>query len=413
VDKGKRYQLFLGDCAEQLKQLETASVEAVVTDPPYGLQFMGKTWDNSVPGVEVWAECFRVLKPGGYLLAFAGTRTQHRMAVAIEDAGFEIRDLIFWCYGSGYPKALDVSKAIDGLDATEAQHQRRLEFTAWVRSQGVTAKQIDAATGTAMGGHYVSARSQPAIMTIEHLEQCRHLFADVPQWVQAAAEQRSVESKNLASREIVGTRRAHDLKTDRLVAIQAQRKQKTSHKTIPITKPKTTDAEKWAGWHTAIKPACEPITMAPKPFAGTVANNVLEHGTGALNVEACKVTNGGWPSNVCHDGTPEVTRGLRDAARFFYTAKPSQLERNQGCENPHPTVKPVALMRWLCRLVTQPGGVVLDPFMGSGTTGRAALIEGFRFVGIEREREYMEIAKTKITQTAKHLAEHGRQLELF
>ena len=168
--------LYHGDCKEILAGLPDESVSAVVTDPPYGLAFMGKRWDYDVPAVEVWQECLRVLKPGGHLLAFAGTRTQHRMAVRIEDAGFEIRDMIAWVYGSGFPKSLDVSKAIDRMDASEEQERRRLRFTAWVRSTGVSSRQIDEATSTNMGGHYTTRASQPAIMTREHLEACRHLF---------------------------------------------------------------------------------------------------------------------------------------------------------------------------------------------------------------------------------------------
>ena len=313
-----------------LRTLPDCSVDSVVTDPPYGLSFMGKKWDYDVPSVEVWKECLRVLKPGGHLLAFAGTRTQHRMAVRIEDAGFEIRDMIAWVYGSGFPKS-------------------------------------------------------------------------------------------------------HNLK------------------------------DEWQGWGTALKPALEPITVARKPLKGTVAENVLAHGTGAINVDGCRVgTEGGethkggfqksyvgdkvdyenhgvqtnltpkgrWPANLIHDGSeevvglfpvtgaskatprnngefksvakgrdlPHVTFGHDDnggsAARFFYCAKASKRDRDEG--NTHPTVKPTDLMRYLCRLVTPPDGIVLDPFMGSGSTGKAAMLEGFEFIGIEREAEYVEIAKARI-----------------
>lgn len=326
-------ELLHGDCLERLRELPDCSVDACVTDPPYGLSFMGKAWDYDVPGVEVWREVLRVLKPGGHLLAFAGTRTQHRMAVQIEDAGFEIRDLIAWVYGSGFPKS-------------------------------------------------------------------RNLSGD------------------------------------------------------------------WHGWGTALKPALEPITVARKPLGGTVAANVLRHGTGAINVDGCRVatdepiashygtgggaghttgrfntpykpgdagehnthSNGRWPANLIHDGSEEVvglfpqststgTAGTGEsdrygqfkrkqtgqqigfgdsgsAARFFYCAKASKADR--GGDNTHPTVKPTDLMRYLVRLVTPPGGVVLDPFMGSGSTGKAAVLEGFRFIGIEREAEYLEIARGRI-----------------
>jgi len=187
--------IYNGDNRDVLKTLPDCSVDSCVTDPPYELAFMGKKWDASgiAYSVDLWREVLRVLKPGGHLLAFGGTRTHHRMVCAIEDAGFEIRDEIQWLYGSGFPKSLDVSKAIDKMDAAEEQLARRYRFTAWVRSTGITSAQIDDATQTNMGGHYTTAASQPAIMTREHLEACRHLFADVPEWVEKEVDIRSVE----------------------------------------------------------------------------------------------------------------------------------------------------------------------------------------------------------------------------
>lgn len=348
------------DCLAGLRMLPDNFADSIVTDPPYGLSFMGRKWDYDVPSVEIWAECLRVLKPGGHLLAFAGTRTQHRMAVRIEDAGFEIRDMIAWVYGSGFPKS----------------------------------------------------HNGP-----------------------------------------------------------------------------------WGG--TALKPALEPITMARKPLVGTVEANWREHGTGALNIDGCRVegavtsnpqrrgvgnisTNGHkgqedtgldrvsdagrWPANLIHDGSDEVlaafpqapgqlakastsdtqragqntygamVRGSNgseprndagSAARFFYCAKASKKDRDEGLEgfvkkknanqpqnldgndargaspraNNHPTVKPTDLMRYLCRLVTPPGGMVLDPFTGSGSTGKAAALEGFKFIGFEREAEYVTIARARMQLT--------------
>ena len=460
-------QLLLGDCLEVMRTLSDCSVDAVVTDPPYGLSFMGKKWDYDVPSVEIWAECLRVLKPGGHLLAFAGTRTQHRMAVRIEDAGFEIRDMIAWVYGSGFPKSMDVSKAIDRMDASEEQERRRLRFTAWVRGTGATSRQIDEATGTNMGGHYTTAASQPAIMTREHLEQCRHLLGDVPKWVEREADIRSVESRNMAEREVVGVQKN--------VMSGWDMDGGTRFTDRNITAPATPEAQQWAGWGTALKPALEPITMARKPLEGTVAANVLAHGTGGINVDGCRVGEtvetwpasrsyapgqkqpghtgatqgtsaapaGRWPANLIHSGEDEVVAlfpqtnkstpskghfrnenaagdertpigaGLYDAgawiagsqhadtgsaARFFYTAKCSKKDRSDG--NTHPTVKPTDLMRYLCRLVTPPGGIVLDPFMGSGSTGKAAMLEGFEFIGIEREAAYHAIAERRIGRAA-------------
>lgn len=418
------YQLHLGDCLEVLAGLPDNSVDSIVTDPPYGLSFMGKKWDYDVPSVAIWQQCLRVLKPGGHLLSFAGTRTQHRMAVRIEDAGFEIRDMIAWVYGSGFPKSLDVSKAIDKMDASAEQERRRLKFTAWVRSTGITAKQIDKATGTNMGGHYTTAASQPAIMTREHLEACRHLLGNVPDWVEIEADQRTVESENFKQREVVGVREMRDTSEVRIaVTASASDYDETATREVAITAPATDAARQWSGWGTALKPALEPITMARKPLCGTVAENVLEHGTGALNIDGCRVvTDGGttrseqapyaesgwrtghrveplntgrWPANLIHDGSNEACLALKSGARFFYSAKTGKDDRET--DNNHPTVKPTTLMAYLCRLVTPPGGTVLDPFMGSGSTGKAATVNGFRFIGIERDPAYHKISMARIS----------------
>jgi site-specific DNA-methyltransferase (adenine-specific) len=347
-------RLFLGDCLDALRQLPDASVDAVVTDPPYGLSFMGKKWDYDVPTVEVWAECLRVLKPGGHLLAFAGTRTQHRMAVRIEDAGFEIRDMIAWVYGSGFPKSLDVGKAIDKAAGCE--------------------------------------------------------------------------------REVIGKRVGVDTTRQKIaVARNAQGLEKRLTREFDVTIPATDAARQWQGWGTALKPALEPVTVARKPLTGTVAENVQTYGTGALNIDGCRVgrdaddvsgwsqtgskasenramsggnyardakpdAEGRWPANLIHDGGEEAAGLLGEAARFFYSPKADGTDRNEGTEarNIHPTVKPTDLMQYLCRLVTPPGGTVLDPFMGSGSTGKAAQMEGFRFIGCERDPDYFAIAKARI-----------------
>ena len=423
------YQLHLGDCLEVLAGLPDNSVDSIVTDPPYGLSFMGKRWDYDVPSVAIWEQCLRVLKPGGHLLAFAGTRTQHRMAVRIEDAGFEIRDMIAWVYGSGFPKSLDVSKAIDRMDSSQEQERRRLRFTSWVRSQGVTSRQIDEATGTNMGGHYTTASSQPAIMTREHLEACRHLFHNVPEWVERETDVRSIESQNMANRQVIGSKPSSLGGTVAAGDRNQEIIQSHKNKIVPITAPATPAAREWSGWGTALKPALEPITMARKPLIGTVAENVLTHGTGAINVYGCRVGDevrvnssagnkdlenrktvtpisshketagreciGRWPANLIHDGSNEACLALKSGARFFYSAKTGKDDRET--DNNHPTVKPTTLMAYLCRLVTPPGGTVLDPFMGSGSTGKAATVNGFRFIGIERDPAYHKIAEARIS----------------
>jgi len=403
--------LYGGDNRDVLRSLSDNSIDSIVTDPPYALVsivkrfgganaapaqhgtddayarassgFMGKKWDTGeVAFSEVfWAECLRVLKPGGHVVAFSGTRTYHRMAVAIEDAGFEIRDQLAWAYGSGFPKSHDVSKGIDKAAGAVREKVR-----------------VDA-----------SELGNPPNM--------------------------------------VGGAIKGDDRPWRLEAIERGYHEKDGDE------PATDAAREWQGWGTALKPAWEPICLARKPLAGTVAANVLEHGTGALNIDACRVgTEGGtakgrsadksttdsvggylnakagtpidagrWPANIVHDGSPEVTscfpeikttrstvtskpgavygagNGLPShtgtygfdetgsAARFFYTAKADKLDR---IGSKHPTVKPVDLMQWLVRLVTPPKGTVLDPFAGSGSTGEAAWREGMRCILIEREEEY-------------------------
>jgi DNA modification methylase len=444
-----------GDCLNLMAEMEPNSVDAIVTDPPYELSFMGKKWDGTGIAFDpaTWEACLRVLKPGGHLVAFGGTRTSHRMVCAIEDAGFEIRDSLVWLYGSGFPKSLDVSKQIDKMAGAERDV-------------------IEERTMIQGGGSSLQIR----------MGERREVSAD-------------------------------------------------------ITAPATPEAEQWQGWGTALKPGHEPIILARKPLSGTVAANVLAYGTGAINVDACRIgitdkkngfrqgdytsknesrsswehreegeayrkdqhPAGRWPANVILDETAaslldamsgerksgggikgrrldSVTPGLDfqtsrkyrvtgiggdtgGASRFFlvapiddpdaehlrfkYAAKASRAERNAGldgmpeqssatrntsgrrfnplCDNSgkrvqncdcgscvwsedtnpvaanhHPTVKPISLMRWLVRLVTPPGGVILDPFTGSGSTGCAAALEGFDFIGCEREAEYVEIARARV-----------------
>jgi len=378
-------ELIHGDCIKILEKMEDNSVDSIVADPPYGLSFMGKKWDYDVPSVEMWKEAFRVLKPGGHLLSFAGSRTYHRMAVNIEDAGFEIRDQIMWVYGSGFPKSLNISKAIDKAAGAERE-----------------------VVGYGQKGRNLTRNGIKGDMLIDSW----HQEAIAPE----------------------------------------------------ITAPATPEAKQWDGWGSALKPAHEPIVVARKPLIGTIVENVLEHGTGGLNIDDCRIPTNGeqpkgsgnsqkntlahgdrnaleggsitpkegrFPANFIHDGSDEVVGSFpHDSARFFYCAKASKEERNAGLEhladvertdyggfhseeglinngrnpanrlpmkNPHPTVKPVDLMKYLCRLITPPNGIVLDPFMGSGTTGIAANVEGFNFIGIEREEEYIGIARHRIS----------------
>ena len=335
-------QIYQGDCREQMHHIDPNMVDSVVTDPPYGLSFMGNAWDYDVPDVEVWKQCFRVLKPGGYLLAFFGSRTYHRGVIPIEDAGFEIRDQMMWLYGSGFPKSHNVSLAIDKMKGAERE-------VVGVRGQKKSS------------GSGIYEFNKPRAELYEG------------GW------------------------------TD----------------TYDVTEPATDEAKQWNGWGTCLKPGHEPIVLARKPFDGTVAKNVLDHGTGAINIDGCRYNDGKFPSNVIHDGLHEAW------AEYFYCPKANKDDRNEGLDhladrqlpgvdgdsymgmtsdgrkqtakNIHPTVKPNELMRYLCRLVTPPGGIVLDPFTGSGSTGKAASMEGFSFIGCELNPDYVEIARARAT----------------
>lgn len=409
-----------GDCLEVLRDLPDNSVDSVVTDPPYGLSntkpsqvadvlaawvtgdteavpatkggFMGKDWDSFVPPPAVWAECLRVLKPGGHMAVFAGARTQDLMGLSIRLAGFEIRDTLGWIYGSGFPKSMDVGKAIDKAAGAE--------------------------------------------------------------------------------REVVGVQRRFN-EPSGIVNIGQGERVEIERK---ITVPATSDAVKWDGWGTALKPAIEPIILARKPLVGTVAQNVLEHGVGGLNIDACRVgsgtgepkpeyvangknqvfgagmgggawanTSGRFPANVLLDehaakemdrqsgwqkdgtavnrnrgddeersiygggwrrrGEDQTHGGEGGASRFFpvfkYQAKAPKrerpvIEREDGTKVQHPTVKPLALMEWLVTLTTPPGGLVLDPFAGTGTTLQAARNKGFHAIGIEQDPDYIQLINTRL-----------------
>jgi site-specific DNA-methyltransferase (adenine-specific) len=389
-------QIICGDNVETLRTLPDACVDSCVTDPPYGLSFMGKKWDYDVPSVEVWQECLRVLKPGGHLLAFAGTRTQHRMAVRIEDAGFEIRDMIAWVYGSGFSKSMDVSKAIDAQDAVEERRARALRFTAWMREAcPLSASECNQIMGTkAEAGHYFTDGEQPHIAVAEHFDKLRpHFVLPVPEDIKEMVRQRTVESQTLKNREVVGYKTGQQHADGRKSCFDVA--EKMIKVDVAITAPATEAAKQWAGWGTSVRPALEPVTWARKPLIGTVAANVLRHGTGAVNVDGCKVDGERLPANFIHDGSEEAVSLLGEADRFFYCAKAGPEERRQS---KHPTIKPVALMRYLVRLVTPPGGLVLDPFGGSGTTAEAARLEHCRFLLMELNPEYCADAAERLRQ---------------
>lgn len=368
-----------GDSFEEVKTLEINSIDALVTDPPYGMSnishkafmdcmvnwctdddmylpkakgFMNKSWDGFVPPPGFWKEVLRVLKPGAYGLVFASSRTMDLMGLALRIAGFEIRDCITWLYGSGFPKSHDISKAIDKIKGCEREV--------------------------------------------------------------IAIDKRYNEPSGLVK---VG-------QGERVLIERA------------ITAPSSQEAKQWEGWGTALKPSYEPALLIRKPLNQSVAENVLEWGVGGLNIDGCRIDSneslarinkidngmfgvgngaggqalrvanglkelGRYPSNTLFDN--EATKGLKEQSRFFYTAKSSPAERAAGLKkNIHPTVKPIEIMRYLCRLITPPNGLILEPFLGSGTTAIAAHKENFRIIGIEREQEYVEIAKARLEYWRTH-----------
>jgi DNA modification methylase len=464
--QGKTYTLHIGNNLDILPTLPDNSVDSIVTDPPYELGFMGKKWDSSgiAYSVELWTQCLRVLKPGGHLLSFGGTRTWHRVAVAIEDAGFEVRDSIAWMYGSGFPKSLDVSKAIDKSDATEARRKRDLQFVEWMRTTGIKASEANEIVGKSdVASHYFRL-DQPAVATAELFDKLRPYLPEVPDYIEKMVAERTIESQNFKNRQVLGQKQGtksvdgagHGIVPGGI----------TEQVILDITAPATPEAQQWEGWGTALKPAFEPIVVARKPLGGkTVAENVLTYGTGGLNIDGSRIGTGEgvvtfdrtkrkeegntydlgtvtgvkesgqgrWPANVILDEyTAELLDEQSDASRFFYVAKASKRDRNEGLEklpevqggsmtgaeyregkpsnqpmrqNFHPTVKPTDLMRYLIKLVTPPGAVVLDPFTGSGSTGKAAILEGFTFIGCELTEDYIPIIEGRLQHAEAMAAE--------
>lgn len=445
------------DCRDVLPELPDNYVDSIVTDPPYELGFMGKRWDGTgiAYDVKMWAECLRVLKPGGHLLSFGGTRTWHRLTAAVEDAGFEIRDSIAWLYGSGFPKSLDVSKAIDKRGGTDGRW-----FAEWLvqmrTAAGLTRDQVSAHFPSRNGGTTGKVWNWEhglGICTQDEFDRLCDLLGRERQSVFDAEGEFISARRGTHGRFGPDDTRGNGPRRD-------------------ITAPATDAAREWSGWGTALKPGFEPVVVGRKPLAGTVAANVLEHSTGALNIDACRVgdeirlnppgsTNprvamgdgwrddaeprvavGRWPTNVALDGDtadeldaqngvtlssggsrgqgggqgaygvigaqPDIKPGFGDSggpSRFFpvfrYQAKAPSKERPRVDGVAHPTVKPLELMRWLVRLVTPPGGVVLDPFAGSGTTVEACLLEGYDVIAIEQELDYLPLIQARIERVRK------------
>lgn len=348
-------ELFQGDCIETMQfWLPDNSVDAIVTDPPYGLNFMGKKWDYDVPSEAVWRECLRVLKPGGHLLSFFGTRTYHRGVVPIEDAGFEVRDQIGWAYGSGFPKSHNGEWGGTALKpAWEPVCVARKPLIGTIeanwREHGTGALNIDVCRIDSGGVTESSARAGKGAGHDAHNKDGRK-YGNGLGGVIAEAHPLGRWPANLI----------HD-GSDEVLA------------TFPNAPGQQLNVS----------------TTAPSEKTSNVYGRMKREGESSADSD-----NEGAVGFKMKPGMRRLDAG--SAARFFYCAKASKSDR--GADNKHPTVKPTELMRYLCRLVTPAGGVVLDPFMGSGSTGKAALLEGFRFIGIEREAEYLQIARERVVR---------------
>ena len=419
------FELHYGDSLDVMRGMADNSVDAIVTDPPYGLSFMGKRWDYDVPSEELWRECLRVLKPGGHLLAFAGTRTQHRMAVRIEDAGFEIRDMIAWVYGSGFPKSLDVSKALD--KAAGAERERTGNFTA-----GHGGKADNKVMNRFVSDQYDSVTGK-MFETAPATDAARQWSG----W--GTALKPALEPITVARKPLIGTV-AENVLTYGTGGVNVDGCRVGTESTLTLRNGNS-------GSHGRYGKDGRVFTRENPP--GRFPANLIHDGSDEVVglFPECKPATSRTkrpdasfaPGTDTQTGTLQLERyavysDSGSAARFFYCAKASKRDRDEGCEgfekrqanqiaskdgggggwskdaeknpnnpraNAHPTVKPTDLMRYLCRLVTPPGGVVLDPFMGSGSTGKAAVLEGFNFIGIEREAEYIDIARARIDHVTK------------
>jgi len=416
---------------DTMKGMSNNCIDSIVTDPPYGISFMGKKWDYDVPRVEVWKECLRVLKPGGHALIACGTKTQHRMAVNIEDAGFEIRDIVAWVYGSGFPKSLNIGKAVDKLQGNEREITGYAKSNPDLRDVGRLSKEAIGIDKLSFGQAQGAKRQQTPI------DKGSSPYEGWGTALKPAMElwtlcRKPLEEKTVAANVLKWGTGGINIDGCR-IGMTKQDKDKSSN-----------------NW---------------KPNGYDLKNSIYEFGTKIVKTEQPQ---GRFPANLIHDGSQMIldlfpdsksgamkkhyeyinngnslgkptgsTKQIHEAssgsaARFFYVAKASKSERNEGLEgfeekqtvgggggigdykndvnsmsgkygsekapqkNNHPTVKPIKLMKYLCRLITPSSGLIYDPFAGSGSTGKAAIIEGFKFIGSEISKKYCDIANKRI-----------------
>lgn len=529
--ENESYKLYNGSMLDMLEVIEPNTIDSIVTDPPYELNFMGKGWDNS--GIafqkETWQKCYEVLKPGGYLLAFGGSRTFHRIACSIEDAGFEIRDTIMWLYGSGFPKSMDISKQIDKrADNNNKVIKAKEELGKWLKEKREYKKISKIELGKKLFNFNSNREDVPIqsweigkeIPTKEIYIKLKMILGldDRYDYLIEGRPSNYIE----AEREVIGTKKSGGASAwiNGMNNKENEEQKYTGISEWEITAPSTDLAKQWQGWGTALKPSFEPIIVARKPFKGSLVDNVIEYGVGGINIDECRVettetnrkggatTNGnlGWkpstktyndgrfPANtiLTYDETDfdEVCGGFPNtksvksarggarknlyegfktkkedinydcgfndsgsASRYFYCAKASKKDRDEGLDefkeiildignerpsggswekrtgkkplprkNIHPTVKPTELMQYLVRLVSPNGATILDPFNGSGSTGKAVMYENkernknYKYIGIELTEEYLPITKARIEYVCNLIEEEktkDKQLTIF
>ena len=391
-------RLHNGDCLNVLKMMieDEVFVDSIVTDPPYELGFMGRSWDST--GIafqkETWELCFKVLKPGGHLLAFSGSRTYHRMAVAIEDAGFEIRDQIMWLYGSGFPKSMNVGKIIDkklrGVGIGKSDPKSPLHGTKRQKIDGSNAK------------HDMSPLYKTQNVEYEYEHDISKQWDGWGTALKPAHEPLVLARKPISEKSIADNVLKHRTGGINIDECRVEGNDAKYPDTNPDFRDQGRQSKENMGIDKLSFGQTENVKRKKVVRKSRDENGVWTNDNSGMKAEGSEYADadprGRFPSNVMHDGSGSIKELFEDKSKYFYCAKTSKAERNQGLEkkNIHPTVKPIKLMKYLCRLITPKGGTVLDPFMGSGSTGMAAKEENFDFVGIEKEQEYFNIASARI-----------------
>ena len=404
-------KLYCGDSEQVLKEFPDNSIDSVVCDPPYGIHLQKRGWDKGLPSLALWKECYRVLKPGAYIIAMSAARMYHYLACDMEESGFITHPMLGWIYSSGMPKGRELARELDKKKECPDDAFRAYLKSA-MKDKGLTAKKMNELCGyKGMFAHFMGkAQAQyPSPKTwsrIKEILELDHRYDEVIH--------RNERPKDLTSLPREGGNGIYGFR-----------------RKIKDYVPKSDLAKKWQGYRyglQSLKPALEPIYMGQKPLTLSMKENIQNWGVGAVNIDACRVKmdkfdkrcdkrmneQGRYPANVLQDGSKEVIHEIErqklgsashfkalpvkieDAARFLYTSKPNIKERGKG--NKHPTVKPIRLMEHLIQLVTPSGGVCLDPFMGSGSTGIAAIENNFAFIGIEKEEGFFEMARDRLIQ---------------